>query len=234
MLPAEGNGWFEAAGDACVKAARALEPANAATSMKRARIPKRRGIGNRSTSGRRLPATWLVGQKTRLRTIEADDVPLLQRWLNEQSTPEWSGGLLPQSRGEAQAWAARVSTDPKRPAFIIQTLRGLDMGLIMLQISEARAELGIALADAHYWSRGHAQDAVEVLIDGAFRFLPLQRIELLAFPGNEPAVRCFENAGFVREGLIRCYRYARGAMHDVTVMSILHDERPQPRKRPVP
>lgn len=173
---------------------------------------------------RRLPATWLVGKKIRLRPIEPEDVPLLQRWLNDPSAQEAMAGLFPHSRREAQAWAARASTDPKRPTFIIQTSAGVDIGLIMLRVSDARAQLGISIDNPRHWGRGYGQDAVGALVDGAFRALPLQRIELFVLPDNLRAIHCYEMAGFVREGLLRKYQYVRGKMHDMAVMSILHEE----------
>lgn len=230
MLSTEGRGWFEGAGDACDKAARALGPANAAMRMRNAQAPKRRGMKLRSTPRRRLPATWLVGKKIRLRPVEPEDVSLLQRWMNDPPALDWLGGLLPRSRREEQAWAARASIDPKRPTFIIQTHIGLDIGLIMLRVSDSHAELGIGIHNARYWSRGYGQDAVEVFVDGAFRALPLHRIELFVLPDNLRAIRCYEKAGFAREGLLRKYQFARGKMRDVVVMSILHEEWVQRRE----
>lgn len=224
MLSTEGSGWVEGVGEACDKAARALDPANAAMRMRKTQAPKRRGMKLLSTPRRRLPATWLVGKKIRLRPVEPDDVPLLQRWMNDPPAQKWLGGLLPRSGRAEQAWAARASTDPTRPTFIIQTRRGLDIGLIMLRVSEAHAELGIGIHNSRYWDRGYGQDAVEVFVDGAFRAMPLHRIELFVLPDNVRAIRCYEKAGFTREGLLRKYQFARGKMRDVVVMSILHEE----------
>ncbi|HEV2037068.1 MAG TPA: GNAT family protein, partial [Candidatus Eremiobacteraceae bacterium] len=83
---------------------------------------------------------------------------------------------------------------------------------------------GIAIHEPRYWSQGYGQDAVEVMVDAAFRVLPLQRIELLVLPDNARAIRCYENAGFKREGLLRSYTYNRGRMQDMIIMSILHEE----------
>ncbi len=178
----------------------------------------------RSTSKKALPATWMLGKKVRLRPIEPEDVPLLHRWINASAALEWLQRRLPLTRRAEQAWAARAATDPQMPTFIIQTRRGVDIGVSGLQLEGARATLGIAIHEPQYWSRGFGQDAVEVLVNGAFRVLPLQRIELLVLPDNLRAIRCYEKAGFVREGLLRNYVYSGGKMHDVVIMSILHDE----------
>ncbi len=177
-----------------------------------------------STSRQDLPATWMVGKKVRLRPIEPEDVPLLLRWINGSAALEWLQRRLPLTRRQEQAWAARAATDPQMPTFIIQTLRGADIGVLGLQLEAGRGVFGIAIHEPQYWARGFGQDAVEVLVNSAFEVLPLQRIELLVLPDNVRAIRCYEKVGFKREGLLRSYIYSRGKMQDMIVMSILHEE----------
>jgi len=166
----------------------------------------------------------MVGRKVRLRPIEPDDVSLLLRWINGSAALEWLQRRLPLTRRQEQAWAARAATDPQMPTFIIQTHAGSDIGVVGLQLESNRGVFGIAIHEPKYWSQGYGQDAVEVLVDAAFRVLPLQRIELLVLPDNLRARRCYEKAGFKKEGVLRSYLYTKGNMQDMMIMSILHDE----------
>jgi RimJ/RimL family protein N-acetyltransferase len=166
----------------------------------------------------------MVGKKVRLRPIEPEDVPLLLRWINASEALAWLQRRLPLTRRQEQAWAARAATDPQQPTFIIQTRSGVDIGVLGLQLEGGRGIFGIAIHEPRFWSRGYGQDAVEVLVDAAFRVLPLQRIELLVLPDNQRAIRCYEKAGFAREGVLRRYTYTRGAMQDMIIMSVLHEE----------
>jgi len=166
----------------------------------------------------------MVGRKVRLRPIEPEDVGLLLHWINGSPALEWLQRRLPLTRRQEQAWAARAATDPQMPTFIIQTLRGVDIGVLGLQLEGNRGIFGIAIHEPRYWSQGYGQDAVEVLVDAAFRVLPLQRIELLVLPDNVRGLRCYEKAGFTREGVLRDYIYSRGKMQDMVIMSILHSE----------
>jgi RimJ/RimL family protein N-acetyltransferase len=224
MLCTDGRGCLDARGGGELEAARTLEPANVNARMKNKKAAKRRGMSVHSTPRRRLPATWLVGQKVRLRPIEPEDTPLLQRWLNEFKARDWLNGLFPRSRPQEAAWAAQVSTDLNRPTFIIQTKRGADIGLISLKVSDARAELGISINDDRLWSRGYGEDALRVLVAAAFRVLPLRRIQLFVLPDNLRAIRCYEKAGFAQEGVLRKYFRHQGAARDVIIMSTLHEE----------
>jgi len=180
-----------------------------------------------------LPATWLVGRKVRLRPIEPADVPLLQRWRNDGPALEWLNRQLPLSAATVAEWAAQASVDPQMPAFIIQTLGGRDIGTAGLRVYGARATLGIGIYDDAFWNRGFGQDTVEVLVDGAFRVMPLQRIELTVFPGNVRAIRCYEQAGFKREGVLRGYAYRAGRYADCVIMSLLHEEWERRARRPL-
>jgi RimJ/RimL family protein N-acetyltransferase len=180
---------------------------------------------------KKLPATWLVGKKVRLRPIEPEDVALLQRWRDDGPALEWLNKQLPLSGAAVAEWAARAAVDPDMPAFIIQTLAGRDIGTAGLRTYGARAILGIGIYSRRFWNRGFGQDAVTVLVDGAFRVLPLQRIELTVLPDNARAIGCFKSAGFTQEGVLRQYAYVRGKYTDCVLMSVLHEEWKQRRKR---
>jgi RimJ/RimL family protein N-acetyltransferase len=178
----------------------------------------------RPTRASGLAPTWLVGEKVRLRAIEPEDVPMLLRWFNQSAARTWLMTRLPLSRNAEQEWAARAAVSPGTPTFVIQTKSGEDIGVTGRTLLGARAELGIALHETRFWNGGYGTDAVRTLVDGAFRALPLQRIELFVYPDNARAIRCYEKAGFAREGVLRSREYRRGRYDDVVIMSMLHDE----------
>jgi diamine N-acetyltransferase len=180
-----------------------------------------------TSSPRKAAPTWLVGKLVRLRPLEPNDVALLQRWVNTSPARDFINTRLPFSREQERDWLAHAASDPKTPTFIIQTRRGTDIGVIGLQLDEprsARATLGISIFERRYWDRGCGTDAVRTLVDGAFRAMPLVRIELVVLADNERAIRCYERAGFAREGVLRRVLYHLGRRKDAVVMSALHEE----------
>lgn len=209
---------------AAPKAAETPNAANAADKMKRRKTRRRGNMRPHSTSSRRLPATWMVGTRTRLRPIEPDDVSLLRRWRNSVRGLTGLRETLPKSDSALVAWAAKVSSGNDRRAFIVQTLGGKDVGLTSLDVEEARATLDLALVKDDLWQDGHAQDAVAVFVNAAFCVLPLQRIQVLVLPDDLLAVASYESAGFSREGILRRYVFARGQSRDVLLMSVLREE----------
>lgn len=149
---------------------------------------------------------------------------MLQRWINTSPALPFLLTRLPMSWAGERDWAARASSDPKTPTFIIQTRAGKDIGVTGLIIDGSRATFGIAIHERRYWNAGYGTDATRVIVDGGFRALPLQRIELTVYPENVRAIRCYKKVGFVREGVLRAYHYRNGKHHDVVIMSILHDD----------
>ena len=58
----------------------------------------------------------------------------------------------------------------------------------------------------------------------AFEELGLNRVELETYSFNARAIRCYEKAGFRREGIRRRALYRDGKFHDVILMGILKEE----------
>ena len=144
---------------------------------------------------RTLPATWLVGRKTRLRPLETADVPMLKRF-----------GL---------------SVDPAASGFIVQTLDGADIGAVGLLIEGPHASVTVAFDHATRFSDGSARDALQVMCTGAFRSAPLERLEALVEARNAAAVRAYQRAGFKREGLLRQGLRTHAGYRDAIVLSII-------------
>lgn len=142
-----------------------------------------------------LPATWLVGRKIRLRPLETDDVPLLRRF--------------------------RLAFDPKAMGFIVQTAAGKDIGALGLTVEGPHAAISVAIADRRFMADGCAADALNVMCTGAFRSMPLVRIEALVRADDAVMLRAYKRAGFEREGVLRQAMKLHRRYHDAAVLSRL-------------
>jgi ribosomal-protein-alanine N-acetyltransferase len=86
-----------------------------------------------------------------------------------------------------------------------------------------RAELAIWIT-ARDRGRGLAAGALALVGRWLLADCGLQRVELLAEPGNEALLRSAAAAGFTREGLLRGYRLDRGERIDVVPMSVIRGD----------
>lgn len=121
-------------------------------------------------------------------------------------------------------WAARLANQPE---YGIITRDGRLIGSTKLwRISEQNrsAMLTIYIGERQNWGRGYGTEALRLILREGFGRLGLKRVELHVFDFNERAIRSYEKAGFLREGMRR-QALSRGATyHDIWVMGILREE----------
>jgi ribosomal-protein-alanine N-acetyltransferase len=81
-------------------------------------------------------------------------------------------------------------------------------------------ELGYVLA-RKYWGRGLMTEAVRMVIDAAFRYTPLNRIEARCVVSNRASGRVLEKSGMRFEGVLREVNYFKGAFLDLQSWAML-------------
>lgn len=169
----------------------------------------------------------IVGQKTRLRAIEREDIPTFVRWLNDQEVRQYLEMYLPISKAQEEEWFEAQLKDDSVRIFAIETGEGVhigNIGLHDLDWKNRNAFLGIVIAEKEYWGRGYGSDAILTLLGFAFNEMNLHRIYLSVFDFNQRAIRCYENCGFRHEGRARDSHFQDGRYHDSLLMAILRQE----------
>jgi len=86
------------------------------------------------------------------------------------------------------------------------------------------AELGMMVHDDHT-GRGIGRALLDALVEAAFDWHDLRRLQLQVLHDNAAAIRLYERAGFVREGILRGHVFRRGRDEDVWVMARRRDDR---------
>ncbi|WP_203247701.1 GNAT family N-acetyltransferase [Sporosarcina beigongshangi] len=86
-----------------------------------------------------------------------------------------------------------------------------------------RAEVGYELSKDH-WGQGIASEALEAVVKYGYHHLQLERIEALIEPANVLSQKLVEKQGFLREGLLRHYEFARGKFDDLYMYSIIKED----------
>jgi RimJ/RimL family protein N-acetyltransferase len=85
-------------------------------------------------------------------------------------------------------------------------------------------ELGISIGDRAYLGHGYGREAVELLVDFAFRLSNMGKVWLTLSAANERARRSYAACGFVEEGRLRRHIWVGGAYDDLVYMGILRNE----------
>jgi RimJ/RimL family protein N-acetyltransferase len=169
----------------------------------------------------------LQGKLVRLRAPERGDLPTFVRWFNDPETTQFLLRGPPMSLEGEEQWYASLSTRELDPVFCIETLDGKligNIGIMHLDWTTRRAEIGVMIGEKDHWSQGFGTEAISLLLKYMFEELNLERVGLYCDEANLRAQRCYQKCGFRLEGKLRHYLFKNGEYVDDIMMSILRSD----------
>lgn len=172
---------------------------------------------------------FIVGEKIYLRALEAEDVKNYYHWLNDPEVTKYtSHGIFPVTREEEEKWYSEVAKSKNTIVLaIVDKKTDTHIGNCTIQNinwTNRHAEYAVIIGEKKFWRKGIGTEVAKLLIEHAFNRLNLNKVWLGVNTQNKGAVRSFEKAGFVREGILRQEIYRNGRYYDVVRMSILKQE----------
>ena len=143
--------------------------------------------------------------------LTAADFKTLIPWITSRKQEiMWAGRtfLFPLDPDQLQGYLDTCKgPDPQRMAFkAVDRNTGEMLGGInfhRLDWDNRSGRLGLVIVSPLYRSRGIGAHMVKLALARGFETHGLHRIELGVFDFNFSAIRCYERAGFVREGIQR-------------------------------
>lgn len=173
----------------------------------------------------------LQSEHIRFRAIERADIPTFVAWLNDAEVIANLGVWLPMSHADEERWFENMLARPleTHPLGIeAKTKSGWKLiGNIAFDEVDAHnhsAEIGIVIGEKSYWDKGYGTEAMKLMVRYGFYDMGLNRIFLRVFDTNPRGIRCYEKAGFTREGTLRQSTWKNGKFLDVHIMSVLRSE----------
>jgi len=172
----------------------------------------------------------LRGQKTLLRAITKDDLACLWQFNNDVDVELAGGGdpPMPQSLARLQAeYESGVAKGGRDGAsFAIEADEKCIGQCALFNFNETTqtCELGITIGDKTYWGRGYGRDAIQCLLDYAFRLRNIRRVHLSVNGNNPRAIQAYKSCGFVVEGRLRAHVWNNGDYIDLVIMGLLRQE----------
>lgn len=173
----------------------------------------------------------IYGERIRFRAIEREDIPRYVEWFND---PEVTAGLanyLPMSLADETRWFENLGNRPVAErgfALEAKTVDGWQhiggVGFEHIEWVNRSAEFGIMIGDKVFWNNGFGTEAVRLMLKHGFETLNLHRIFLRVYENNPRAIRVYEKAGFVKEGIMRDAVYRNGCYINDIIMSVLRSE----------
>jgi len=179
----------------------------------------------------------LVDNKLMLRNVTEQDLPVLYQLVYGEASPEWKlwdapyFPLEPETYDEfAQNVRNRMEADRKTgdpcSMRVIET-DGQVIGTITYYWEHKPSlwlEMGIVMFQSSQWGRGYGTRALKLWIGHLFDRLPIARVGLTTWSGNERMMRAAAKNGLQIEGRMRKCRIVNGQQYDSIRMGMLREE----------
>jgi len=160
----------------------------------------------------------LEGKNVNLRIAEKEDVFLIMEWWGDT-----------QYMGEYQDVMTKTLPELEKIMlentifYIIEKKDGVKIGHIAGWMIGRTMEMGFALIPSKR-GKGYGTEAIQLIVDQLFLTKDIVRIQVTTDIRNVSSQRTLEKVGFIKEGTMRKYFYAKGNYRDHFLYSILREE----------
>jgi RimJ/RimL family protein N-acetyltransferase len=171
-----------------------------------------------------------LGKKTRLREYRKEDIPKVQRYINDPEIRSLLHVGIPYlyTLEDEMKWYEERTALKDTYTFAIETIGDKKYiggcGVNRVDWKNSVAEVGIFIGDKDFLGKGYGTDAMQTLISFIFNEMNINKIKLKVFSFNKPAIKSYEKCGFKVEGVLRQEIYRDGSYHDDIVMGLLKEE----------
>lgn len=175
----------------------------------------------------------ITGEKTIIKGLTKESAAKIYEWVNQEDLRALTGTIYPVSEYEHEDWIKQMATSKDKKLFLIcDKQSGEAIGTIGLKNFDQHnrnADLFISIGSQSHistksYSGGYGTDAVKTLVEYCFNNLNLHKVSVRVFVSNQRAVRCYEKAGFKREGLLKEHHFSNGKYEDVILMGMIVSE----------
>jgi RimJ/RimL family protein N-acetyltransferase len=174
----------------------------------------------------------LKGNKVLLRPVQKSDIAFFLKWYNDPEVLEYLSLYLPMTETMEEKWLEEAASTQggTRVHFVIEVIEGKipspigSIGLNKIDHRSQAAELGIAIGEKEYWSKGYGTEAARLLINYGFNQLNLNRIGSSVFAPNRRSLEMHRKLGFVKEGRQKQAFFKNGRFLDQVLFGLLKRE----------
>lgn len=163
------------------------------------------------------------GERLTLRTIEQEDVDVIQRAYNE---PDFQEGFPLQFPKSQRVIEERIDDTVEEDDSIVLLICVDENTVGQVSIQDIRRPHGMLT----YWllpderGQGYATEGAALLVDHAFDAVGLHRVFAWTLDDNEASQAVLRRLGFTHEGTYREHIFSRGEYHDTEHYGLLASE----------
>lgn len=161
-----------------------------------------------------------------LRSITIEDTDLIIKWRNKESVKKHFLYQQPFTREGHIKWLNEMVFSGKTEQFIIiDKAEDKSIGSVFLRdidYDNKKAEYGIFIGEDLARSRGIGTLVAKMIVEYGFEQLKLHKIFLRVFADNERAIKCYNKAGFKKEGYFKEEIIIDNKYRDIVFMAIFN------------
>jgi RimJ/RimL family protein N-acetyltransferase len=172
-------------------------------------------------------STVLEGDGFGLRRASEEDVGFLADLAVHEAVEPYMAAVSPREREELREEVRRSDEEPAFHGRFVIEVDGERAGTMAFDVANRRSRIAylhaiMLLPD--YRGRGLAAAATRLLVRHLVFDLDYHRVQLEVYGFNEPALRHFERAGFLREGVRRQAYWRHGGWVDGVLFGLVRDD----------
>jgi len=170
----------------------------------------------------------LQGKRIMLRSLtEADITEEYLSWLNDPEVMAYMESKhLTHTMISLKKFVAETIKD-KSTIFLAIIADNKHIGNIKLgpiNTIHKHGDIGIMIGNKAYWGKGHATEAIKLLVQFAFKELHLHKLTAGFYSNNAASIKAFMNAGFREEGRLKQqFRFGQGYV-DKVCLGLIQEE----------
>ena len=172
---------------------------------------------------------YLNDELVNLRGMRREDLELYRGWIdNSEVTQFMEMGWKPFSDADLEATYQEATQASDTVCMVIEDRASGNAvgtcGLYLINWPGRRTQYRILIGEPEFFNKGLGTAAAKLIVKYGFERLNMETIYLGVNEENIAAIRSYEKAGFVREGLLRNFVYNNGKYYNSVSMSIIRDD----------
>lgn len=176
-----------------------------------------------------MKAPFIIGKNVYLKGMEKGDLPNLVKWINDSEMTHYlfMGDRPAHLELLAEQWEKDIR-NPNEIVFAVVEKKKDKMigwgGLYSINWISRSAEYRVFIGNKNCRDKGIGTEVNRIIIKYGFEKLNLNKVWLGVNTSHKAAVRSYEKAGFVKEGVLRQEIFRNNQYYDAVRMSILRNE----------
>lgn len=165
-----------------------------------------------------------------LRNLKPSDIKHFRNWIKDEEVIRYSMTKFHSLKDDQdiQTWYLNTLLDAKSWQWGIVDPQNKELigyiGIAGINKIDNNGEFFIFIGNKNYWGKKLATKLTPQIVKKAFADLNLHRIFLTASSDNPGAVKAYEKAGFIHEGIMRDAFFRNGQFSNKLIMGILKEE----------